>query len=413
MTNLLLSSDLKGFIENPHVYFQPDNWRWLDLLMLVQGWKRYEWQTMAGVERKVFSFDLERGLKLKGYINGKSAAVQFWAEKDSLYIEDHTPVDDKGGFAKYLADFEGRWTLSLRSEGLKNANRNIRIDRWFSPERKTYLHQQTGRFDFMSHTSSIHEEQTAANEEAFYGSISDTLEIDEVKVTAKKGKDFIYRVAEDYERYVDLEQKMEMNTNVFYYLVDKDNGFFHKTKGVYGPDNVYLSSGYSCFGKYITWPKYLDTDGKIKAMNGLVYPGSLDQRKSFGRPIEEVEKIIFELGKKKLTDIDSTVKCGCRYNVNHIIYPLAFASAKQFSDIRYTFFDGYSAVKDFYNNRIQREMSLPNKNDYPRTLYWNPNVEPDADGKSRISFYNSSFCKQIDISAEGITADGVPFYNEK
>lgn len=44
--------------------------------------------------------------------------------------------------------------------------------------------------------------------------------------------------------------------------------------------------------------------------------------------------------------------------------------------------------------------------DYRRTLYWNPNVKTDKEGKAKIEFYNNSSCKQVVISAEGITADG-------
>ena len=50
-TSMLLSSDLKGFIENPSWYFDSDDPQRdtaLDLLMLVQGWERYDWQTMTG-----------------------------------------------------------------------------------------------------------------------------------------------------------------------------------------------------------------------------------------------------------------------------------------------------------------------------------------------------------------------------
>ena len=51
---------------------------------------------------------------------------------------------------------------------------------------------------------------------------------------------------------------------------------------------------------------------------------------------------------------------------------------------------------------------MPPEADYRRTLYWNPNVTTDKDGKAKIDFYNNSSCKQMFISAEGITKDGTP-----
>ena len=53
MTDLLLSSELQGFIAYPHYYFEADDAkhrRALDLLMLVQGWRRYDFQELTSGE---------------------------------------------------------------------------------------------------------------------------------------------------------------------------------------------------------------------------------------------------------------------------------------------------------------------------------------------------------------------------
>ena len=53
LTEMLLASELKGFVENPGYYFEADDSirrQALDLLMMVQGWRRYEWREMAGAE---------------------------------------------------------------------------------------------------------------------------------------------------------------------------------------------------------------------------------------------------------------------------------------------------------------------------------------------------------------------------
>jgi uncharacterized protein YfaS (alpha-2-macroglobulin family) len=49
---------------------------------------------------------------------------------------------------------------------------------------------------------------------------------------------------------------------------------------------------------------------------------------------------------------------------------------------------------------------IPPEPDYRRTLYWDPNVQTDANGNANIEFWNNSECTQILISAEGITSDG-------
>ena len=46
--------------------------------------------------------------------------------------------------------------------------------------------------------------------------------------------------------------------------------------------------------------------------------------------------------------------------------------------------------------------------DYRRTLYWNPNVELDAQGHATIRFFNNSRSTRLTVSAEGMTKDGQP-----
>ena len=50
LTEMLLCSQIRGFVEQPHYYFEKDDEahrRHLDLLLMVQGWRRHNWITMA------------------------------------------------------------------------------------------------------------------------------------------------------------------------------------------------------------------------------------------------------------------------------------------------------------------------------------------------------------------------------
>ena len=55
---------------------------------------------------------------------------------------------------------------------------------------------------------------------------------------------------------------------------------------------------------------------------------------------------------------------------------------------------------------------MPPMEDFRRTLYWNPDVRTDEKGEAIIEFYNNSSCREIQISAEGITPDGRCISNE-
>jgi hypothetical protein len=72
---------------------------------------------------------------------------------------------------------------------------------------------------------------------------------------------------------------------------------------------------------------------------------------------------------------------------------------------RHTTFKGYSRVAEYYH-RDYSETLLPDTADYRRTLYWNPDVETDHQGRFTLTFYNNVRTKRIVVTAEGITTFG-------
>lgn len=71
LTNLLLSSEIRGFIQSPEYYFEsqdPHRLKALDLLMMIQGWRRYDWQMMAGVKTFKPHYPIEQKLQVKGSV---------------------------------------------------------------------------------------------------------------------------------------------------------------------------------------------------------------------------------------------------------------------------------------------------------------------------------------------------------
>ena len=67
---------------------------------------------------------------------------------------------------------------------------------------------------------------------------------------------------------------------------------------------------------------------------------------------------------------------------------------------------GFSIPDEFYSPDYSKQ-PLP-KEDYRRTLYWNPGVRLDADGQATINLYNNSSSSILQISAEGWDAEGRP-----
>ena len=70
MTDLLLSSELRGFIAKPAYYFEKDDQEHrerLDLLMMVQGWRKYNWQELSDTARQM-RYEPEKTMTVSGEV---------------------------------------------------------------------------------------------------------------------------------------------------------------------------------------------------------------------------------------------------------------------------------------------------------------------------------------------------------
>ena len=72
-TNLLLTSDLTGYVESPAYYFQnttPETTLALDNLLLTQGWRRYVWKQVLAPTPTPLTYAAEKDLTLAGRVTG-------------------------------------------------------------------------------------------------------------------------------------------------------------------------------------------------------------------------------------------------------------------------------------------------------------------------------------------------------
>lgn len=72
LTEMLLSSQIRGFVEQPEYFFEKDDaehQRALDLLLMIQGWRRYDWHTMATPGAFVLSHMPEQTPLMVGDVN--------------------------------------------------------------------------------------------------------------------------------------------------------------------------------------------------------------------------------------------------------------------------------------------------------------------------------------------------------
>ena len=152
-TWMLLSSEVKGYIHNVDYYFEKDDKEHrqnADLLMLTQGWRRYDWRLMS--ER--YSFRKAQPIEDQFYLFGKLnvyrkrnpvSNVHLYAilynEKGQSLIG-NTRTDSVGNYAFKLPFVDGEWKMCIyTTRDGKNPEKEklktyyVGIDRQFSPGR--------------------------------------------------------------------------------------------------------------------------------------------------------------------------------------------------------------------------------------------------------------------------------------
>ena len=162
MTWMLLSSDVRGYIENPDYYFESDDLthrKAADLLMMVQGWRRYDWGLYTGaklwadyegytgrfqpIEDQLYVHgtlkpDMNKWRK-KHPVNGVDLKVYLFNTTGENATGEHftgeTITDSVGYYAFKMPDVYGEWEMLMNTKyNDKNAAYTVTVDRHFSPE---------------------------------------------------------------------------------------------------------------------------------------------------------------------------------------------------------------------------------------------------------------------------------------
>jgi TonB-dependent SusC/RagA subfamily outer membrane receptor len=91
VSHILLSSDIKGHVEDPYDYFydqSPPTLQAIDNLMLTHGWRRFEWEKIIGGEFPEIKYHEERGISIYGQITHDFFSIPLKNCKVQLSIMD-------------------------------------------------------------------------------------------------------------------------------------------------------------------------------------------------------------------------------------------------------------------------------------------------------------------------------------
>lgn len=443
-TNLLLSSDLKGYIHDPAWYLaveDDEHLEALNLLTLVQGWERYEWQYMTGQKQFTEKHRIEDSLTINGWVlsNVKREPVEGMDVYASVVPYDdmsrygsfvyHT--DTSGYFGYDMSDFYGKAKMKIHLRKQKrNGNTRypkrirIRLERGEKPQPRS-LWKQEMDLSMVNPGKKVPDFSDAGltpeMREKLGIVLSDVDIVEESKVPYIDYDTFTaWKAQEETESELDMG---EYASDLWEYL--EDRGFSIVEYSDNGNPVYYMA-----FGKGAEYRIhfYIHHDMSLADKNLFPVPDipllidmvDINSVLIYDKPVYESEY-------KKLCPLEARYH-NLRGEMDWFIpadstilnrYYLVDVHLKEewelmkFKDIRnlsvrQTTFDGYSKPVEFYGPQYP-EGPIEGKIDARRTLYWNANVMTDDEGKARVEFYNNSFSTGYTISGAGITASGIPF----
>jgi len=463
----LLASEVRGYIDHPEYYFEADDDRHrrdADMLMMIQGWRRYDFRQMAGVTQFERKQPIEDKLYLFGQVKSKRRKfspddVEITAtmyNRKGEVIDGKLKTDSLGRYNYIVPDVEGEWTLFMKSRKDDEAqDYYIGIDRHFSPE-KRYIYPSEARIQQIRQPNFIPSAQNEPEEDEQISITRKNHLLPTVKVKAvrmilgdlhvnwydeENAADHSvlrYDCDEDADMYGDMGENMPS----FFEWLSKRNSYFFFDKEDYDVTEVSGWLGGTVEG----------SDGNQEWQNGGI--GTSGQRMYEDRTTYNERPIIWIVdntfwgitglpnrAKEHIKIIDSNNKTDNislpdmldvaksvyisedlssmktylwaenlqGYNpVIFYVYQHPLFGFKQ-KGLRRTHFDGFNVPTAF---EMEDYSVMPPSEDFRRTLYWEPNIRTDNRGRATVEFYNNSSCTSMFISAEGMTENGKFIINE-
>ncbi|WP_316769444.1 carboxypeptidase-like regulatory domain-containing protein [Pedobacter frigiditerrae] len=404
LSNLLLSSDLKGFIEQPNYYFNninDDKERQLDNLLLTQGWRRFNWGDLINNKDRSITYNVERSLEISGLITDlrnnpiANAKVVLMSTTNGFDLILDTVSNSMGRFSFDRLDIPDSINFIVQAKsGKGDKNVKLILDEEPTISVKKHFDRQLA---FQSYIDNAKEQYNGLSQFSPEG-----IKLKTVNINKKKELKPIINIPNSKSRngsadYVVPKERFK----------DKSGTMFELFFGVPG---VKIEEGKIIRTIKNTTSIAPNFKGKQQPMLVILDGSPLASQESLGwMPASTVEGIEILISNYNTAIYDDgywgviliTTKSGA---VEPIINDPSFKTYNIAEISNY----GFSASKQFYIPKFDpknKDNKEPNAYTLRSTIYWNPNVNTDVNGKATINFPSSN-AKSYKVTIEGMDSFG-------
>lgn len=389
---LWLTSDLKGYIENPDYYFKNDNAETneaLDNLLLTQGWRKFDWNHLSSSSFKYIPEN--QGHLITGKVTDETtgqpaAGVLVYLSVPGRRVQMYGCKSDSQGLVHFnMENFYGPSQVVLQTNTTEDSIYRLQVFTPFSDERAG------GELPRLTVPEESSEELAEANlhmeiENAYHENDLQKMQPLLIDTLAFYQKPYKTYLLDNYTRFTTMEEVMREYVTEVNVVRRKKHYHF----------NTFNNEGFEL--------QNLQPTEKTMMDDPLIL---LD-----GVPVFDVDRIIAydPLKVQKLEVVAARYIWGPIRANGIVSYTTYKGDLPGFSlnphDVILDY-DGLQKQRIFYSPDYSTEKAMQSRlPDFRNVLYWSPGVNTDASGNGRISFYTGDIPGKYLVEIQGISSNG-------
>ena len=396
LSDLLLTSDIKGYIEQPNYYFahptektQAD----LDVLMLTQGYRRFAWSLLMGNSFPPITFQPEKSMEISGFVKtlggkplAKSKVTLFTTTKGAFLLDTVTDANGRFKFDNLIFPDSIRFVIQARgASGRKNVEVTLdNVPPQFVTKNKNApdvsVNLDTELAGYLRNSKIQYDDLRK------YGLVNRTIILKEVTISEKK-------------------EPVKNSANL--------NGSGNADQIVNG--DIFRQMGCATIDQCL--------QGRLL---GVIFRGGIPySTRSFNQPMQIILDGVYVdsnyLQSIPPTDVATievlrsggyTAIYGGRGGGGVLLITTRRGNDPSYVSQIYTpgivtySPKGFTNTKEFYSPQYDDPKTNKVVADLRTTIYWKPNLITDAAGKASFSFFNADSKATYRVVIEGIDDEG-------
>lgn len=399
-SNILLTSDLKGYIESPGFYFKDNSGktdRYLDFVMLTHGWKRFTLKDIHKLPDINVEYPIEYGQYISGSVKGlfgKKNKAPIIALAPAQNILQMTETNPEGKFLIDNLFFPDSTTFVIQARTKKGfATVDILVD-------STAVPQIVHKIPFINDSIKYMDDYLANVRDKYYN--EGGMRVINLKEVVVKG----HKMSPENEN-------RSIYSSITNYSINSDD--------------IERSNAYSVYDLLGRIPGVQRSGNQIRIRGNNRPPVVVVDDVMYDAPVDEMEQgtntfnpvggsilesiVVSDIATLEVMKGTSASIFGSAGSGGAIIITLKKGAeikgmpSPGLVTIRPL---GYSKDVEFYNPKYETpEQKQEETPDLRSTIYWNPFVTIGASGTQEVEFYTSDNPGSYHMIIEGISADGI------